>query len=74
MIFDNPELKPLIPKKIKNEKLSKCYYGIAQYYLFKEQYFGMMKTLLKSIFIHPAASTTKAKLYLVVKYLPALLG
>jgi glycosyltransferase involved in cell wall biosynthesis len=74
IIFANPELKPLIPNQIKNEKLAKCYHGIARYYLFKEQYFKMMKMLVRSIVTYPSAQATKAKLYLVIKYLPALLG
>jgi glycosyltransferase involved in cell wall biosynthesis len=72
VIFSNPDLKFLIPAKIKNEKLSKCYYGIAQYHHYKEEYFKMMKMLLRSIALNPRAPNSKAKVYLLLKHLPDL--
>lgn len=66
MIFTNPILKPFIPRKIKNEKLSKCYYGIAQYYQYKKQYVPMILTLIRSILLNPGAVSTKAKAYLII--------
>ncbi|MES2619869.1 MAG: glycosyltransferase family 2 protein [Bacteroidota bacterium] len=66
MIFSNPSLKSFISLKIKNEKLSKCYYGIAQYYQYKKQYARMIWTLIKSIALYPGAESTKAKVYLIL--------
>ena len=67
MIFSNPTLKPFIPRKIKNEKLSKCYYGIAQFYQYNKQYVLMIWMLIKSIVLDPFAASTKAKIYLILK-------
>ncbi len=70
MIFGNPDLKPFIPRIIKNQKLSKCYYGIAQYYQYKEEYWRMTWALIKSLALDPLSDMSKAKLYLIIKYFP----
>lgn len=71
-VFSNPNLKSLMPMKIKHSKLSKCYYGIAQYHENQGQHLLMIWALIKSLALDFFSSTSKARLYLILKYFPAI--
>ncbi len=70
IIFGNPDLKKFIPRKVKNQKLSQCYFGIARYYQYTRQYFRMIPNLIKSLVLNPFSPTSKTKLYLIIRLLP----
>ena len=72
LIFSDKKLSAFIPRKIKNEKLSNCYYGIAQHYHYKQQYAKMTGYLFKSLCFNPFSSNTKSKIYLIVKHFPEM--
>lgn len=66
IIFNNPDLKKLISKKVKREKLSACYFGISRYHLINRNLLIMRYYLLKSIFLFPTSKSTKHKFYLFI--------
>ena len=73
-IFSDPALKEMIPSSVKNQKLSRCYYGIATFHFYKKNYSQMMKNLVTSIVWSPSSPTTRAKLYMMGVGLAYALG
>lgn len=65
-LFVQRNVTILIPSKTKRELISNCYYGIAKYYAFKQNYILMFSNVLKSILRNPFHVHTKAKIYLLL--------
>lgn len=73
-IFSDPVLKKMIPSSVRNQKLSRCYYGIATFHFYKKNYSQMMRNLVTSIVWSPSSPTTRAKLYMMGAGLAYALG
>ncbi|MDA3883100.1 MAG: glycosyltransferase family 2 protein [Bacteroidales bacterium] len=64
--FAQKDAQQYIPTSKGNQMLSDCYFGIARYYLHKNEYWKMRKNLILSIIKKPTHSQTKAKVHMIV--------
>ncbi len=68
-LFENPEIKQKIGKKLMRVTLSDCYFGIYRHYDYKKKRSKRIGTILKAIFKYPDVKF-KMKLYLLLSSLP----
>lgn len=64
-IFTDPSISKMIPRSLMNQRLSLCYYRIAEFYFGKGNYSQMATHLIRSICFNPLSSSTKNKLYMM---------
>lgn len=68
-IFRNSELAKNISKKTRKEAISNSYFGIARYYIYKNNKFMAIITLLASILKYPRHDQTQHKIFLILNQL-----
>jgi glycosyltransferase involved in cell wall biosynthesis len=64
IIFNNQKIRSQISRKVKNKKLSSCYFGIAKFFLHSNNKIKMRYNLLKSLLLDPFSESSKHKIYL----------
>lgn len=69
LLFNQKDVKNLIPTKIKQNIISDCYYGIAKFHWYKRDFFRMMAASILSIFYDFRNVQTKSKIYMIYAYI-----
>lgn len=69
LLFKQPDVGPLIPKKIKKNIIGDCYYGISKHFFYKRKFFKMMAFLLYSFIYKPFSKQNKAKVFMIYLFI-----
>jgi glycosyltransferase involved in cell wall biosynthesis len=67
-LFEQQAIKKRLNRKLKNEIISVCYYGIARHHQLKRNFLSMCMNALMSILYNINNPQTKAKLYMIYAY------
>jgi glycosyltransferase involved in cell wall biosynthesis len=67
-LFKNKKIRNRITKRIQNQAISICYYGIARHFELKRNFFKMIKNAFLSIWYDFESPQNKAKLYMIYSY------
>ena len=66
-LFKKKRIKKIVPKKIRNQKLSNCFMGIAKYHLVNGEMLKFRINILKSMYYRLFNKSTRHKIYLFLK-------
>jgi glycosyltransferase involved in cell wall biosynthesis len=67
-LFKSEKIKNRITKRIQNQAVSICYYGIARHFEYKKKFFPMLYNSIMSILFDLKSPQNKAKLYMIYSY------
>jgi hypothetical protein len=67
-LFNENEIKKRLNKKLKNQIISVCYFGIARHFELKRKFLKMAVNALLSILYDFENPQSKAKLYMIYSY------
>ncbi|HRG57652.1 MAG TPA: glycosyltransferase family 2 protein [Bacteroidia bacterium] len=68
-LFNEPEIKKRLSRKLKNQLISVCYFGIARHYELKRSFFPMCYNTLMSVLYDINNLQTKSKLFMIYAFL-----